>query len=353
MKITYSEILDKMKTAFTEKSGESASDYSEILLKMEALATELYAVYCYGDYIEKSAFPQSASGEYLDMHGELRDVKRKQKSKAKGKLTFSVSTAAQTDIVIPLGTVCSVKNKPFVQFATDEECSILSGSTSVSVNATAISFGKESNAKENTVTVMVNPPASVDLVTNEAAFCGGCDDEKDDAYRERILSSFSVPLNGFSANSLSMPVMKLDFVTDCNVVSNENEILIYVKTRSGSLSDNEKALIKDAIGINTLVSKDISVLLATSKEVDVLVEAVCDEQSNDTKSEIISIISSYFDNKIAGLIYKNSIETEILESGLASNIKIYINGESKPVLAAESDKYFTIQNAEVCFVDKL
>ena len=75
---------------------------------------------CYGDFILKQAFVQTATRGYLDRHGALRDCKRKLGTKAKGTLTFGINEAIASDIVIEKGTVCSKPNYPLIQYSTDE-----------------------------------------------------------------------------------------------------------------------------------------------------------------------------------------------------------------------------------------
>lgn len=74
MKSTYNEILQNMKAAYNKELGRKLL---KILLmkKLEAIASELYGLSCYGDFILKQAFVQTATGGYLDRHGALRDCK--------------------------------------------------------------------------------------------------------------------------------------------------------------------------------------------------------------------------------------------------------------------------------------
>ena len=63
---------------------------------------------------------QSATGEYLDRHGELRNCKRKSGTKASGILSFGINEASDTDIIIEKGTVCSKGENPLIQYITNE-----------------------------------------------------------------------------------------------------------------------------------------------------------------------------------------------------------------------------------------
>ena len=100
MNCTYNEILDKMVQAYFDKSGQKLNENSFEYKVIEAAASEFYSLSCYGDFILKQAFVQSAGGEYLDRHGYMRMCERKAGRKASGVLTFSVSEAQDDDIVI-------------------------------------------------------------------------------------------------------------------------------------------------------------------------------------------------------------------------------------------------------------
>ena len=100
MKSTYNEILQNMKAAYNKELGREIAENSIDEKKLEAIASELYGLSCYGDFILKQAFVQTATGEYLNRHGALRDCKRKLGTKAKGTLTFGINEAIASDIVI-------------------------------------------------------------------------------------------------------------------------------------------------------------------------------------------------------------------------------------------------------------
>lgn len=251
MKRTYDEILDSMKNAYFRECNVVVEDSSQTMKRFEILSSELFSVSCYGDYIFKQVFVQTADGECLDKLGELRGCTRKTASKAKGTLTFSISQAGEKDIVIPQNTVCSVDGKPYVQFATDESAVISVGELSVTVNATALESGEDYNVPANRVTVMVNAPVSVEAVTNDDAFDGGYSSERDAAYRARILRHYSILPNGINCTSYENCVLTLDYVIDCKIVpaSSDSCMVICVATKNSSITQEQKKEIADKISI--------------------------------------------------------------------------------------------------------
>lgn len=277
MKRTYEEILDKMKNAYFKECGNTVEKNSQTEKRFEILASELFSLSCYGDYIFKQAFVQTATGENLDKLGELRNCKRKQEDYARGELYFSINEAADYDITIPEGTICSLFGKPFLQYATTQKAIITAGELGVSAPAAALGCGNDYNADEGTVTVMVNAPIGVATVTNPAEFAGGYNTESDLSYRNRILRQYSVFPNQLNTVSIENKILSLDYVTDCNVPYSDtaNRITVYVATKTGKLTTQQSAEIKDLITLGKIAGITRTVNLVDKKKFTLTVEIFC------------------------------------------------------------------------------
>ncbi|MDE7123892.1 MAG: baseplate J/gp47 family protein, partial [Eubacterium sp.] len=274
MSLTYNEILDSMKAAFQQEKGEPVANLSDLELRFKAVASEIYSVCAYGDYIFRQGFPQTATGMYLDRHAQLRSITRKKAARASGELTFSLSEAASKSVTIPAGTICSAAGRPFIQFATDKRAIISAGSLSVSVPATALRTGQEHNVEAGCVTDMVNPPDYVFSVTNDEVFTGGWNDESDEALRERILSSYSSRKNAVSAEGVREILLSLDEITDALVISDKNSsVNICLKTRNGRISSSLQTKVSDLLGFLSFCSVEINFIAASEKEFSVKAEA--------------------------------------------------------------------------------
>lgn len=263
-----------MKTAFLAEKGETVKELSDLELRFKAVASEIYSLCAYGDYVFKQGFPQTATGEYLERHAALRGITRKKASRATGSLIFSLAQALDKNVSIPVGTVCSVSGKPFVRFSTDKTVEIKVGELSAEVTATALEAGDEHNAAEDTVTVMVNPPDYIYSVTNARPFIGGWDAESDESLRERVISSYGSLRNRVSKESLREIVLSLEEVTDASLESNQDHIMrVYLKTRNGEISEKLKERISDMLGLAALCSVDIIYASAWAREFNVVAEA--------------------------------------------------------------------------------
>ncbi len=311
MKATYNEILNSMKTAFFNECGEYVQPLSDLGARFKAVASELFSISCYGDYILKQSYPQTATGEYLDFHAQLRGINRKTASKATGSLTFSIPEVLETDTQISAGTICAVKDSPYIQFSTDESVTISAGKTNASVTATAIACGEEYNVKAGEVTVMVNPPIGVNAVTNALAFCGGYSGESDSELRKRIISSYSIPPKGLSIQMLRSAVLDNDDIIDCSIVNHNTYINVYVVTRQYDINSEIVSSVLDSLQILKFFGIDVGVYPAVQKPFDINIQ-VC--ANDDVEESIISAVKEFARGIKAGETVKLSQLISIVAS---------------------------------------
>ena len=86
---TVEEIYSGMKTAFEEKTGTALADGGDRAVRLYAAAAEIYALYVYNDWLKRQSFPQTAEGDYLDSHGQMRGITRTAASRARGCLLYT------------------------------------------------------------------------------------------------------------------------------------------------------------------------------------------------------------------------------------------------------------------------
>lgn len=286
---SYNEILNEMRSDYFDKCGKNLDLNSESGARMQAVASELFSLACYGDYILKQAFPQTATSNYLEKHGAMRDIKRKKASKSNGTLRFFCAEGSQNNIRIPKGIVCSVKGNPYIQFVTTQEKEIVpTVQNFVDIKAESINYGYENNVNENVVTTIVNPPAGVVSVVNTEKFIGGKDEETDDSFRNRILNSYSVPPNGFNEQSIKAAILECDGVLDCVVRATANFALeICVETYDGTIPSELQTEIKNKLFLDKLSSLAFIICPAKTREYSLSVEVYKDESINKNLDEQI------------------------------------------------------------------
>ena len=194
---TADEIYEEMKRVFADETGHTVSDDCDMGVRLYTSAVQAEALYWYGRWVTRQAYPQTAEGEYLDAHGNMRELTRFDETKAAGSVRFYISGNAKYDIAVPAGTVCL--NAAGEGFVTTENGSIPAGSSFCDVMCEALVAGKAGNAASNTVVYMTNAPAGIEGCTNPAGFTGGADRESDEDFRERILESYKELSNGANA----------------------------------------------------------------------------------------------------------------------------------------------------------
>ena len=188
---------------FIETSAEKIS--SEVLMELEngvneplyggderrifgeALSQVVVAVYNTVNDACRQKMLRYARGSVLDALGETRDVARITPSSATTTLSFGVSEAVASNIIIPAGL--RVTGDFVHYFVTDETVVLYAGALSVEVTATAENGGAEYNGIEPGAIgkiVDVSEVPLIDYVTNLDETTGGGDQEGDEAYRERI-----------------------------------------------------------------------------------------------------------------------------------------------------------------------
>jgi uncharacterized phage protein gp47/JayE len=129
-------------------------------------------------------WPRFSTGEYVDLHAQLRGLTRKEALYATGEITFT-GTPGTT---IPAGYMCSTESKNDIasqDYVTSEECEIGESGT-VTVSAHASVAGSTGNTAANTIVINSTAYDDVTGITNANPFTGGIDEESDESLIERI-----------------------------------------------------------------------------------------------------------------------------------------------------------------------
>ncbi len=302
MSLTFMEILDEMKTAFCREKGEAVKNLSDLEARFKAVAAEIYSVCVYGDFIIRQSFPQTASGTYLDRHAQLRKISRKEPSYAEGRIILSrTENSTGTVLSVPKGTVFSVSDRPFIQFATTA--------------------------------------------------AGGCDAESDEALRERILNSYSSRKNAVSAAAVRESLLTIDGVTDAVVSAGENHVLkVCLKTDSGIISSTLKNQVTDMLGFAVLCGAKLEFTAAAEQPFGVTAEVKI--LSGYNPSEIQKTV----ERKISEFCSSEKIGQNYSESAIAAYcsgidgveyINIFLGTESTGAAACGSTGFLKLQKTEV------
>lgn len=131
----------------------------------------------------------------IDYLGALVGVERLSAQYAVTTLQFTLSEALAVDLLIPVSSLVATTDGLY-SFATDTDLTIVAGSLTGTVMATAETAGSEANDYAiGTITELLSTLSYIDSVSNVTVTSGGVNEETDDQLRARIKlapESFSV-----------------------------------------------------------------------------------------------------------------------------------------------------------------
>lgn len=293
---TLEEIYAGLKAEFEEASGVKLNDGGDMALRFRALAAQLVSLWAQTEFVSRQCFPQTATGEYLDYHAELRGLKRGGAQKAHGTIRFMISSQRSEDILIPAGTVCMSDDG--AEFETTERAYIFAGNRYCDVSAQAMKAGKEGDVPPDSIVHMVAPPSGVEVCTNNAAFTGGSDGESDDELRERVIASFKTLQNGGNAAYYRNIAMNVDGVAQVNVVPRargRGTVDVVVASTTGTISAKLLSAVARALNTQREICVDIDVRGASTVNIDfeLQIETAEGYESTDVFAEVESRLTEY------------------------------------------------------------
>lgn len=300
MSQTYEQILERMNSKFSELAGFSPDSASDIGIRLKVLAGEIFSAYTNIDWLEKQMFPQTASGEQLELHAIQRGIKRRPAEKAQGKIKFCRYNPAALDLRIPAGTVCSTPGVDGIRFVTTTEDFLPGGETQVYVSAQAEKGGEASNTAANTITVMINPPPGITFVGNDLPFIGGTDGESDESLRDRLIDSYKNASNGTNSAFYHDFVSKYEEIDSVSVIPREQgvgSVSIYVSSKSNSPSEELMEQIREDISGVKEINVDVILAPPEFVRVDVNVQVMVKDgySFEDVQASCLHALMQYFD----------------------------------------------------------
>lgn len=234
-------ILDAMIADAKEYFGEDLNDSDEAIIRLfyRPIAERLAVAQDDIGLVLDSSQIEFASGQALDYLTALIGVVREPATYATGEVTFSRDDAAGEDYTIPSGTQVQTDSSSPTGYETTKSATLASGTTSVTAPVESINRGVDSNTGPNTVTVMPDPPAGVQDVTNQADITGGSDQEPDPELRERAQDELG---NGSRASAPAL-INSMKQQTDVKSVSIFINDTSTDNTGSGGLPDHSFELV--------------------------------------------------------------------------------------------------------------
>ena len=75
--MTVEEIYQQMAAAFEEETGVTLRGDGDMAVRLYAVAAQIYGLYVQAEWVDRQCFPQTAVGEFLDKHAQLRGLTRR------------------------------------------------------------------------------------------------------------------------------------------------------------------------------------------------------------------------------------------------------------------------------------
>ena len=184
---TTDELYAEMKATYAQATGLALNDGGDMALRLYAAAAQLSSLWAQADFVARQSFPQTAQGDYLDYHAEIRGVERAAASKAAGTIRFYIPSALENDLTIPEGVVCMTAAE--TGFVTTAPTEIKAGELYGDAAAQAVEAGASGNAPAFAISYMTLAPTGVSACANPEAFRGGAQAEDDNSLRKRVVES--------------------------------------------------------------------------------------------------------------------------------------------------------------------
>ena len=247
--MTYESILERMNEKYTELSGNLPRESSDIGIRLRLLAGELYALNSNMEWLRRQMFPNTATGEWLELHAAQRGLERRRGTKATGKIVFEADMPPEYDVVIPAGTICS-NGEGTLRYVTTEEYTLHRGSTLLLADCEAENSGKKYNIGIGKVRTIVTCFSVGLQINNSTSFTGGTDDESDESLRERLAENWRVSPDGANAAYLERIALGVEGVASARagrIPSNPGYVMVALGGRGDSPSSEAMAEARAAL----------------------------------------------------------------------------------------------------------
>lgn len=273
-------ILKRMEDAYREESGCPVEAVSDIGLRLRVLAGELYRMQEEARWLKRQAFPQTAEGEALELHGAQRGIARKEAVRAVGEITFTRYIPISFDLPVPKGTVCAAPGEEAVEYETMEDAVLLAGEVSVTVPARAVEPGEKGNAAESAVNTLVTPVEGIQYASNRSPFTGGADREGDEAYRERVAKAYERPVVLGNAAYYEEIARSVPGVTSAQAVAdveNPGTVDIYLWGDRAAPGEETLAAAAELLNSRKALGATLSVQAAAGKKINLFLKVALPE----------------------------------------------------------------------------
>lgn len=297
------EIYQEMLSCFEERTGLEPREGCDLSARLYALAAQVCALYIQADWVTRQAFPQTAEGNCLDYHAQLRGLERKPAVAAEGVVQFAAGEAVAVPRDIPQGTVCMTAG--LVRFETTVSAVLEAGELTVDVPVRALEPGRAGNVSAGAIVSMAVAPMGILSCTNQLPCAGGADGEEDEELRTRVLESFKRLPNGANSAFYQQAALSFEQVAAAAVIPRPRgvgSVDVVPATLSG-LPDRELlAELESYFEERREIAVDLKVRAPETVTVDVAVQIEPGEgrSREEVLSRVEQTVRSWFTGRLLG-----------------------------------------------------
>lgn len=297
------EIFQALATEFQSRTGLSAGGNGELAVRFYAVAAQLSGLYAQADWVERQCFPQTAAGESLDLHAQLRGISRRQAVKAAGMVRFFAG-AERTELTeIPEGTVCMTAEGR--RYVTLHRGMVPLEERWADLPVEAVEAGADWNAAAGEIIYLALPPSGITACTNPAALSGGADREDDESLRQRILATYRRLANGANAAFYEQAALDFGGVAAAKVLPRNRgvgTVDVVAAAQSGMPDDVLLHGLQNHFDRVREIAVDVLVTAPTRLDVDIAITLTCAAgySFDQVSAAVREAISGWFTGKLLG-----------------------------------------------------
>lgn len=210
-------------------------DVNRLILGVCAL--QIYQAYQYIEQAGRCNLLKYAYGDYLDNLAAMKNVTRKTPASSTVIVRFYRSDNADSLLTIPAGTrVTTEKYNVYWSTPQNADITIPIGNKYIDIECICTEPGSFSNGFEiEEIKELVDPVPYISEVCNISASSGGCNDESDDDFKQRILLAPSAYSTAGTVDSYIYFIKMFDDnISDVKVKTDgDANVLIYVLKKEG------------------------------------------------------------------------------------------------------------------------
>ena len=337
--MTTKELYEQMLARFAVHAGRTLDPGCDLAVRLYTAAAQLETLYQYADWSRRQAFVQTADGQYLDYHGQMRGLTRHPASRARGTVQVRLSDAQPVDLDFPAGMRLLAAGD--VELTLDDDYTLPHGVMRFYANVTAVEPGPQGNLPAQSLLMFSGGPTCVQSVTVVDALTGGMDTESDEAFRARILESLQPGSNGANMAYYRSVALAVDGIVACQVLPclrGPLTVDIVAADENGLPSSGQLSEISLMLQQRRELGIDLSIRAPTRVLLDVDVQLRCKQgvSFSEAQTAAEAAIRGCFTGKLLGTpVYESALSHLVFNTGLVEDCVVDMDGRGSTVAPDE------------------